>query len=421
MPSIQNCCRLIAFACGLGVLGAVHAQTTAGAGTVLVIPLVAQTASYSTEVFVRNPNAGTMTIAVRFYEAKNSTTPGLRTCTDLSVAAGITASFKLNAQCTLTAASHFGMLLLEDLSDPKLNPFFAFSRAQTPGGNGFSVEAFPAGNFSGQQAGVLGLKRQAAAPIYQSNCFVGALGEAVDYSITLFDGASGAAIGTPIPGSLLPYESERSLDVFALAGAPAGDHFNVHAVVTNTGAGAPAFVALCTVQESTFFGADFRIAKSHDSKDRRQKRFVCYSQTTCGTAITGTGSAAITNVTSKNIHSMFVAPPDYISCQLVSARLSDLEMQVRGPGGDVFLSPIFPSGAGFDSGGSGKTSFYIFTGDRNAFSAVNGNDGQTSRVFIDVSFREGGTPTVPIEYGITCSSGNGVSVPYFRGTAADDF
>jgi len=421
MSSIQNCCRLIALACGLCAWAAGHAQTTAGAGTVLVIPLVAQTVSYTTEVFVRNPNAGTMTIAVKFYEAKTSGTPGLRTCTNLSVAAGITTSFALNAQCTLDASNHHGMILLEDLSNPKVNPFFAFSRTQTPGGNGFSVEAFPAGNFSGQQAGVLGLKRQAGAPIYQSNCFVGALGEAVDYTITLSDGATGTQIGNPVTGSLLPYEMIRSLEIFALASAPAGDHFNVRAVFNNTNAGEPAFVAFCTVQESTFFGADFRIAKSSDSEDRRQKRLTCYSQDTCGTAITGAGSTAINDVTRKNIHSMFVAPPDYISCQLVSARVSDLEMQVRGPGGDVFLSPIFPSSAGFDSGGSGKTSFYIFTGHRNAYSAINGNDGQTSRVFIDVSFREGGSPAVPIEYGITCTSGNGVSVPYFRATDVDDF
>ena len=386
-----------------------------------MIPVVAQTVSYTTEVFVRNPNAGSMTIAVRFYEAKTSATPGLRTCNNVTLATGVTTSFTLAGQCTLTATSHHGMLVLEDLSVPKTNPFFAFSRTQTPGGNGFSVEAFPAGNFSGQAAGVLGLKRQAAAPIYQTNCFVGALGEAVNYSITLFDGTSGAQIGVPVTGSLLPYEMERTLDIFAAAGASAGDHVNARASFNNTNSGEPAFVAFCTVQESTFFGADFRIAKSTDSEDRRQKRLTCYSQDTCGTAITGAGATAITDVTRKNIHSMFVVPPDFISCTLVSARLADLEMQVRGPGGDVFLSSLFPGGVGFDSGGSNKTSFYIFTGDRNTYSAVNGNDGQTSRVFIDVSFREGGNSTVPIEYGITCNSGNGVSVPYFRATDVDNF
>ena len=118
---------------------------------------------------------------------------------------------------------------------------------------------------------------------------------------------------------------------------------------------------------------------------------------------------------------MFVTPPDYIACNVVSSRLADLEVQVRGPGGDVFASPLFPSAPPFDSGGNGKTSFYIFTGHRNAYSAVNGNDGNTSRVYIGVSFREGGNTAVPIAYGITCTSGNGVSVPYFRATDVDTF
>ena len=49
------------------------------------------------------------------------------------------------------------------------------------------------------------------------------------------------------------------------------------------------------------------------------------------------------------------------------------------------------------------------------------NNGTVTRWFIDVSFREGGNATTPIPYGITCYSGNGVTVPWFRGRVADDF
>jgi hypothetical protein len=38
---------------------------------------------------------------------------------------------------------------------------------------------------------------------------------------------------------------ERSLDIFALAGASRGDHFNVRATFNNTNAGEPAFLAFC--------------------------------------------------------------------------------------------------------------------------------------------------------------------------------
>ena len=173
---------------------AAHAITTAGAGSVLVVPVVAQTGSYTTEVYVRNFNADSITVNVKFYEAKQSSTPGLQTCSPLVVPAFRTSRITLDTQCTLTVASHFGMLILEDAAPEKIHTFFAYSRAQTPGGNGFSVEGFPIGNFSGAAAATIGLKRQASAPVYQTNCFVGALGEAVNYQIQLFDDVRGAFV-----------------------------------------------------------------------------------------------------------------------------------------------------------------------------------------------------------------------------------
>jgi hypothetical protein len=399
-------------------------QTTAAAGTVLVIPLVAATTTYSSDIFIRNPNATPMSVVFNFYEAKSSATPGKRVCANVSLAALETKLVRVGTQCAVSATSHHGFVILEDAAAQKLNRFYAFARTEGFNGNGFSVEAFPIGNFSGQSAGTNGLKRQAAAPKYDTNCFIGALGEAVDYSITLTEPSASNTIGNVITGSLAPFEMIRYLDIFTAVGLPPSDYGNVRAVFAQTNPGEPAFFSFCTVQESTFFGADFRIAKSQDADDRRQKRLVCYAQTVCGTEIVGAGQTALGDITLKSIHEFFATPPDYIRCDLVSARLVDLEMRVRGPG-DTFASPLFVSGTGgtgaFDSGGNDKTTFYIFTGYRNAFSAVNGNDGQTARLFIDVSFREGGNATVPIPYGITCTSGNGISVPYFRGSASDDF
>jgi hypothetical protein len=400
------------------------AQTTAASATVMVIPLVAATTTYSSDIFIRNPNAAPIALVFNFYEAKTSPTPGKRTCSNVSLAAFETKLVRLGTQCTLTAASHHGLLILEDAAAQKVNRFYAFARTEGFNGNGFTVEGFPIGNFSGAGVGTNGLKRQAAAPVYQTNCFVAALGEAVDYSITLTEPSASGTIGNVITGSLLPYEMVRYLDIFTAAGLPPGDVSLTRATFNNTNAGEPAFIAFCTVQESTYFGADFRIAKGDDAEDRRQKRLVCYSQSPCGTAVTGTGETAIPDAATKFIHAFYATPPDYIRCDLVSTRLADLEMRVRGPG-DVFVSPLFTSGAGgtgvFDSGGSDKTTFYIFTGFRNAFSAANGNDGQTARLFIDVSFRETGTATFPIPYGITCTSGNGISIPYVRASRPDDF
>jgi hypothetical protein len=410
--------RTLACAGALATSIAAHGHTTAAAGSVIVIPIVALTASYSTEVHVANPQSVPITVNVKFYEANTSFSPGLKTCTPLAVTN--VESFNLLTQCSGQidpTKNHHGMLILEDAAAVKINYFFAFSRTQTPGGNGFSVEGFPVGNFSGAVGRVFGLKRQAAAPIYQSNCFVAALGEAVDYKIELFDGPSGTAIGSAVTGSLAPYQMIRHLDIFTAAGAPAGDYSNVRARFDETSTGEPAYIGFCTVQESTFFGADFRMSKSVDANDLRQFRKVCYSMdSTCTTEIVGTGQTALAATGTKFVHQIMITPPDYVKCDLVSARLADLEMRIRGPG-DPFASPVFATSPPYDSGGDGKTSFYIYTGERNA---VNG--GFATRWFIDVSYREGSADsTVPIPFGMVCYSGNGITYPWLRGTAADDF
>ena len=175
-------------------------------------------------------------------------------------------------------------------------------------------------------------------------------------------------------------------------------------------------VSFCTVQENNTFGADFRVAKSADQFDERQKRFICYGQDACGT-VNAVNPTQIVDATTKNIHAMFIEQPDYVSCALVSPHLTDLQVRIRGPG-DVFSSPVWPSSLPFSSGGAGLTGFYIFTGNRSTI--ANGN---ATRWFIDVGFRTVGgvAANLPIAYGISCLAGNGVSVPYVRGTALLDF
>lgn len=390
-----------------------HAQSTAASGSVVVVPVVAQTASYTTEVIVRNPNTAPITLNVKFDEANNSSTPGLRACNQLIVAANTSTPFTLSGQCTLTNASHFGMLVLEDATAPQTHQFFAYSRAQTPGGNGFSVEGFPIGAFSAADADVDGLKRQAAAPTYQSNCFVGALSEAVSYQLTLWD-SSNTLVGLPLAGTLQPFQMLRYLDVFAQAGAAGGDHANVRANFTVTGGNSagdgkqPALVGLCTLQESTFFGADFRVAKSQDAMNDGQRRIACIGQDECGVAhgVSVSQPEQITNATLRNVYSMIITQPDHVRCDIVAAPadLPNLQMRLRLPG-DPFTSTVF-------AGGAGQTSFSIFTGGRNAI-----DNGTATRWFIDVETISSGT-TVPIQFGVACTSGNGTEVPWFRGTAA---
>jgi hypothetical protein len=410
---MKHAFRLGAFVLALAA-GNLWAQTTAGSGTVIVIPIAAETASFTTEVLVRNASGTAMTLNVLFYEARTSAVPGLRPCNDFALAASQNLPLTVAGQCTLGPGSHHGMLILQDAAVEKTHLFYAYSRSQTPAGAGFSVEGYPAGNFSSQSASVLGLKRTATGAKYLSNCFVGALGETVDYRLTLLRGTDNAQIGVPITGTLQPHEMIRHFDVFTAAGAPAGDYDNVRALFEVTTSTGPALVGFCTVQESVTFGADFRIAKSREAQDQRQRRLTCYSSDDCVNANT-VAPTQITDAGRKSIHYFLIAQPDYVKCDLVSDRLADLEMQLRGPG-DVFAAPVFATAAPYSSGGNGKTSFYVFTGNRAAIA-----DGVATRWFIDVSFREGGNATMPINYGIVCHSGNGVSVPWYRTSDVDNF
>src|SRR5450432_3486263 len=79
-----------------------QAQTTAGIGTTIVFPVTAQTTSFASEVTLFNPGPSALTASVAFYEANNSGHPGLKPCTDISIAAARSAQLALSTQCTLT-------------------------------------------------------------------------------------------------------------------------------------------------------------------------------------------------------------------------------------------------------------------------------------------------------------------------------
>jgi len=389
-------------------IGVAQAQSTAASGSVLVVPLVAQTVSYTTEVTVYNPNAGSITVGIDLYEGTTSSTPGHRSCGSLTVSSHRSRAFAINAQCPGAATGgHFGMLVLSDAASQKTNVFFAYSRTQTPGGNGFSVEGFPIGAFSGAEADVVGLKRQAAAPVYQSNCYVAALSEAVGYQLVLRDGSTNNFLGST-SGSLQPFEMVRMLDVFGSTGVAPGDVSNARANVTVQGAPPfPALVSFCTVQESTFFGADFRIAKSVDALNEREKRVACIGMDDCsGNQASTSRPETIADPASKNVYSMIITQPDFVQCTLVGTRASEMQMQLRGPGNPFASTPV--------AGGADQTAFYASTGARGAV-----DDGTATRWFVDVSARAGATGT--FDFGITCRSGNGTEIPWFRGTAARDF
>jgi len=236
------------------------AQTTAGTSATIVVPVIAQTATFASEVTAYNPNPGAITVAVAFYDANNTASPGPKTCLPLSLPAGQSVQFSAASQCTLPAGSNFGLLVLSEESGTQR--FYGFARTETPSGVGFATEGFPIENFNDQLQHATGLKRTSAAPIVQTNCFAASLADAVSYELRLFDGTTNAQICTALAGALAAYQQYRYLDVFAQVGAPAGDYTNVRAEFTNLTAANKKLIGFCTVQENQTFSADFRIAKS---------------------------------------------------------------------------------------------------------------------------------------------------------------
>ena len=408
--------RLALAIVSFGAVTSTQAMTTAGSGSVIVIPLLVQTASFTGEVTVRNLGSAVLTLDVRYYDALNTLTPGQLPCAQFVLQPNESRPFTLGAQCTLGAGGHFGLLILEDAdANEKTHLFTAFSRTENPSKIGFSVEGYPIGYFSGQVASVTGLKRVTnATPTIQTNCFVAALAEAVDYSIKLFDGTTNVQIGNTVSGSLLPFQMFRYLDVFAAAAAPAGNHLNVRAEFndTNTDPAEPAFVGFCTVQENTTTGGDFRIAKSMDAHDLGQARAMCTGTSgTCSLAAPLSASPwTLGGSANKDIFGMVIRSPDYVRCDILGPNADNLELRIREPG-TINATPV-------RAGGSDVKTFYFFTGPRNQV-----NNGTANNWFIEVSSRESAPPAAfPAAYGLYCASGNGVTQTRRTSSGfADDF
>jgi hypothetical protein len=252
----------------LWIAGHAHAQTAAGIATTMVFPIAAQTVSFASEMTLFNPGPNALTASVKFYEANNSGAPGPKTCNDVTVSPGRSVQITLSTQCALTGTGgHFGLAVIADKAAPQVNAFYGYARVQNPQGIGFSVEGFPITDFDNQVSHATGLKRKAAAPTYQTNCFVASLDQPVSYELKLFNDSTGAQVGGTLAGSLAAFQQFRYLDVFGINGvnAPAGDLQNVRAQFAQTSGGTANLIGFCTVQDNTSFGADFRIAKSYGS------------------------------------------------------------------------------------------------------------------------------------------------------------
>ena len=254
---------LAAAVLALGTLAApASAQSLQYATYNLLLPLVSETPTFQSKIYVHNDATATSFVHPTYTGANGSASPGRISCPIFYLAPNAVAQMTLLEMCPgLTAGSNFGTLDFDAQA-----PVAAYARIESFSGHGFSVDGmflqiFPTSAYS---RSVIGLVRQAAAPTYQSNCFI------VNREVR--DARMVATIqhgdGSLITSTLIDVPSlaiVRYLDIFAALGAAAGDYANARITmqtITPLAGGNPVtFEFYCTVQNNSFFDADFRYGK----------------------------------------------------------------------------------------------------------------------------------------------------------------
>ena len=420
MNRIKNIHLLASCALGLGlVAGAASAQSTDGYHSIQVFPAVAHTASFTQRFSFHNPDSvNDVTVTPKYFPSNGTTqAPNRIDCPPFLIPKGKTVTYlTLLSMCpslstALASGPQFGFLYTSSASS---RPYAGFSRAATPQGNGFTVEAFPASTFTSADSFVNGIRRAAAtpsSPAYQTNCFMANLNEVTPAGTvtpihyTIYNSSS-AVIGFG-DVSLSPGQHVRLSDIFTVGGAPPGDYFDASIRFEELNINEePSLMTFCTTQENTSLGADFRIAKQErgagglgfpgdvvGSQDNHVLRETRVSADGVGRQFEiGTGASA-------NTHVLYFRHPDYMQCELLDTNNArhvagyGLEMRLLDQDGQVLVG-----GAGV----TGWSDFYL--GDKN-----DRNGGSNTRYTIEVESNGQNTGAVRA-YKLHCQSGSGHSL-----------
>lgn len=384
---------------GLAFSSIASAQTPNGFASIVHVPVVVNSGTFQSTIFVHNGNGSDVNAQINYYGAAGTASAGLVDCGSHLIPAGTTAEFDFGTVCPLAGASNFGTLRVTE-TESTVRPVGVYTRVQSFLGNGFSIEGFPIGNFANDNGAsvVLGLRRQAGAPGYQSNCFVSSIGEAVTVDMALFDGAN-VQLGTTQTIAVGANDTTRLLNVFTMAGVPDGDNSNVRAEFSQNAAtvGNPSFSAFCTVQNNTSFDADFRIAKTVTPDDGTS----LYSS---NQPKDGFGELLIVPAGMKAAFGLFVRHPDFIACRTVGSQVDNTEIRLIDPAGNIVAG-------GDDVTGTGE----FYTGDKSTV-----NNGSSGMWRVEVGSRDG-LGLEANKYNLQCAAGNGSNRPLLIGYLPDDF
>jgi hypothetical protein len=397
MKTLLSRAGLLAAAC-LAFSGVASAQSPNGFASIIHVPVVVSTGTFQTTLFIHNPG-GSVSVNAKYYGATGTADAGtVLNCGNINVAGGRTESFNIASLCNFSGASNFGTLRLVESDNQDPHPIAAYTRVQSFTGNGFSIEGFPLAEFSNAvgKSVVLGLRRDAAAPGYGSNCFASSIGDPVVVSMSLFDGAN-TQLGTPYTFTLAANETQRVLDVFTAVGALDGDFANVRAEFSLAlgNVGNPSFSAFCTVQNNTSFDADFRIAKTVAPDDQSHLYFVTQTDN-------GLGGPFVIPAGKKAVYAVFLKHPDYFECQITGDGADKSEIQIKNPAGVVVAG-----------GDNVKTINKFYLGDK-----LSAGNGANSVWFVEMGTKDG---LGDDKSRLNCKSGAGMTRPFVIGYLDDDF
>jgi hypothetical protein len=391
------------------------AQSTDGYHAIQVLPVVVDTTSFTQRIHLHNPSSILgLQVTPTYYPAVGTaqTTPIECPAIDLPAMAAYDI-LGLRALCPdLAAGGNFGSLVF---NSGGTRTFAVYSRASNVAGIGFSVEAFPASAFGSALSMVTGLRRTAStttAPAFQSNCFIGNLGELAPASMPMAQQVSvalsedGVAIGEVLV-PVLPGQLVRLLDVFSAVGAAAGDYHAAEARFSSPQGGSGGLITFCTVQDNTSFGADFRIGKQLQGEATPQNFFDFAAERDLAVL----GTPYITDLmpayqffsippgANLNTHVLYLRNPDYVSCRVTAgfdpaaANVNyGLEMRLLAYGSGLPLDVL--------AGGNDVTGFSnVYLGDRRTRSS-------NLKYFLQVE-SNGRNVEADRPYEIRCTSGSG--------------
>jgi hypothetical protein len=404
---------------------AAHAQGTHGLHARMILPVAVDSSTYHSRIYLTSPMlpGGPSTgFDVTYVPGDGTAQTQVLSCNSVTAAPGETLVFAtLRDLCpNLAQGSNFGYLRFNrngtigtnSASSAIYRGMHLYSRVSNDAGIGFSIEGFPESAFTGTRQLVIGLDRLPApyyTPAYQTNCFIGTFADfPVGAQINLnlrhndLDGyMPGLASYQPGPNRFI-----RILDVLSSPFNPMPELMDAGIEFSYTPPGSDQqqegsypFMAFCTVQDNSSFGADFRIAKPFGyPKDDHALRRTQQTSDIYGRAF----------ALAPNNHATYYLDfrtPDIVGCDLINPAdnsllpaNSGIEMHIRETDGT-------PAGMAITGGnGTGLTRLYdIALGPKGTHGG--GNPG-----YLLVVQSTAAPAASTIDYGVVCRSGSGHSL-----------